>query len=278
MYENIVNELIERGLWARETVIKKNGVEKVAITIGKPDEQMRPNIYMDQFDLEDRTVKEIADELVEIYEASKKESDINIQAVTDPEYILKNCRVRLQRPSDQELVKRSFLDVEAYITVNLEVGADKCSYDLNPVLLENIGYDIWEAALENTRAEIVFENVVEILAKSGRFAGMFDDEMIEVVKDQNPYWVATNKEHFRGASAMMFPDIFKSFCEEHNLEAVYVIPSSIHEVLLMPYMEASPEEIRAMVADVNTNEVKPEEVLSDNAYIYRVATNEISIA
>ena len=65
--------------------------------------------------------------------------------------------------------------------------------------------------------------------------------------------------------------------KEKQAEKVAILPSSIHEVLLIPW--DSSEDIgylRDMVTEINTTQVQLEEVLSNNVYIYD--GNEIKIA
>ena len=48
-----------------------------------------------------------------------------------------------------------------------------------------------------------------------------------------------------------------------------MIPSSIHEVILVPDSgQVSGHELRAMVTEINHSHVEPMEVLSDNVYYY----------
>lgn len=57
-----------------------------------------------------------------------------------------------------------------------------------------------------------------------------------------------------------------------------ILPSSIHEVLLVVYEEElCMEELKEMVRHVNQTEVAKEEILSDNVYIYSRKTDKISI-
>jgi hypothetical protein len=53
-----------------------------------------------------------------------------------------------------------------------------------------------------------------------------------------------------------------------------ILPSSIHEVLVIP-MEEAPDlsSLNALVREVNANYVDVEEILSWQAYIYRRKTN-----
>lgn len=86
--------------------------------------------------------------------------------------------------------------------------------------------------------------------------------------DLSPLFVASNQERYHGASVIACP----GFLEEahQRLEGDYfVIPSSVHEVLLIPEAAGiSRDELEAIVRDVNSNVVSPEEKLSDNVYHY----------
>ena len=49
----------------------------------------------------------------------------------------------------------------------------------------------------------------------------------------------------------------------------YVLPSSVHEVVLVPESKGmAPDEMDAMVAEINETHVEEEELLSNHAYIY----------
>ena len=57
--------------------------------------------------------------------------------------------------------------------------------------------------------------------------------------------------------------------EKHHAERLIIIPSSTHEVLLIPCdPETDVLSFNEMVQEVNATQLMPEEVLSDNAYIY----------
>ena len=103
------------------------------------------------------------------------------------------------------------------------------------------------------------------------------DEMLSMPSDI-PLYVLSNHMNRNGAIAMLYEGILKDFAAvlEHDL---IILPSSVHEVLLVPYEEdLCMEELKEMVRHVNRTEVAKEEVLSDNVYIYRRKTDKISIA
>ena len=56
---------------------------------------------------------------------------------------------------------------------------------------------------------------------------------------------------------------------DHLKENYYVLPSSIHEMIIIPESEApGKSELANMVAEINATQVEEEDVLSDNAYYY----------
>ena len=67
----------------------------------------------------------------------------------------------------------------------------------------------------------------------------------------------------------MYPGMLASLAKEYNTD-FYVIPSSIHEVILVTTDDDSMmAEYRLLVHDVNDQFVDPEEILSDQVYYYQ---------
>ena len=76
---------------------------------------------------------------------------------------------------------------------------------------------------------------------------------------------------------MLRKDVIKAFTERIGRD-VYIIPSSVHELLLYPANEnAIVPEINSMINEVNRNVLNPIDVLSDHAYFYSRELDDISI-
>lgn len=66
--------------------------------------------------------------------------------------------------------------------------------------------------------------------------------------------------------------------EEHDGQAYYVIPSSIHECILIEYdEEVNPQMINEMIRGVNGTELDARDVLSDHVYFYDGVGDTISM-
>ena len=60
-------------------------------------------------------------------------------------------------------------------------------------------------------------------------------------------------------------------------KGVYIIPSSIHEVLVLPYDKSMEDSINHMIQGINATEVSPEERLTGHAYVFMPETAELRI-
>ena len=80
-----------------------------------------------------------------------------------------------------------------------------------------------------------------------------------------------------GATTLLYPEFLSSIAEKLNSDFV-VIPSSIHEVLIIRPDMIAPEDLKSIIFEVNhSNAVADNEVLSGNAYYYSRETGNLTI-
>lgn len=91
--------------------------------------------------------------------------------------------------------------------------------------------------------------------------------------DPSPIWVASIENGQNGACVIQYPHFLDDAAETLG-GSFYVLPSSIHEVLLLAD-DTSPSlsELENMVRTINQAEVAPEERLSDNVFHYDCETH-----
>ena len=88
-------------------------------------------------------------------------------------------------------------------------------------------------------------------------------------------YVLTNKSRINGAAGIMYEGVLKKLADKLESD-MYILPSSIHEVIILPKSTMfNKEELMAMVRDVNTEGVSKDEVLSYTVYEYDRNTEEI---
>ena len=92
------------------------------------------------------------------------------------------------------------------------------------------------------------------------------------------FLVLTTEGGRLGASALFYPDITGRIGEIVGGD-YYVLPSSIHEVLILPDSgDLAPDELLRMVREVNETEVAPEERLGTKVLHYRADIRKLQVA
>ena len=82
-------------------------------------------------------------------------------------------------------------------------------------------------------------------------------------------YILTNDSGINGAASLLYDGVIDEFAERFAADVI-VIPSSVHEVLLVPLKEEyDVSESNMLVKEVNNTIVDEEETLADNVYIYR---------
>lgn len=140
--------------------------------------------------------------------------------------------------------------------------------------------DLYDAAMKNTPRLLpdTFTGMDEMIRKI--FLQEECDETIEIEAEVEsvPFYVLTNRLGIFGAACLLYPGVVKKYANELNCD-LYVLPSSVHETLLLPYdKDLNVDELREMVQNVNRSEVALEDRLSGQVYIYQRSEDRISIA
>lgn len=123
-------------------------------------------------------------------------------------------------------------------------------------------------AKTNTVRSSRFEGMDVIMAGILTDEGM-DQELSEAMTrefEAAPFHVLTNESGIDGAAAIACPEVLKAVHKQIG-EDFYILPSSIHETLILPKSQTDDVEgLKQMVSSINEQEVEPEDRLSDQVY------------
>lgn len=129
-------------------------------------------------------------------------------------------------------------------------------------------YDLFEACTRNTKPKVI--NASDVLLRTAAELSVDLGESINELSDLK-FKYCTNQFDFRGAAAFLYPGVLKDVAEEWD-DDVIIIPSSIHEVLLIPASLGTIDKIIEMIKSVNMEVVNADDFLSDHCYVYHKAT------
>lgn len=166
----------------------------------------------------------------------------------------------------KEVVKEKFMD---YMPDNFK------GIKVTNSLAERLGMNeeqLFKYAAENTRRILPprIRNMNDVMKEMFLSDGMPEEiaeMMIREVPPEQTLWIISNNRGIDGAVSMLYENELHELAE--NLESdLYILPSSVHEVLAVSTELTEPEELAQMVAEVNMQKVALEERLSNQVYHY----------
>lgn len=270
----IINELVARGYQAEAQENIKNGVLYEGIVI-RNDAAIAPVIYTQRLieDAEEqgKSLADVVADVIRVYEENKH-FEFSVEQILDKDFILEHIYVALQKVSDEELVKKTseYDGIEAYLYVRGDHAGDGTySVKVNGSYLASAHISVeeaWERAEVNTFCETNIQSMAQVMAD---LCGIPYDPSMEM---DVPMYVISNGLKVKGASAILDKVKIAEFAKEHEVNQLIVLPSSVHEMLIVPYEpgQMDIDEMSEMVRQINATEVSPEERLTDRAYLIEI--------
>lgn len=122
-------------------------------------------------------------------------------------------------------------------------------------------------AKTNTGRDASLEPISHAIMALAREDGTPEEIIQAILKEaDDPFYVLSNKTGIDGAALIADSHVLKQVHETLE-ENFYILPSSIHEVLIVPESKAlTAEELKKLVFSVNREEVPVEDRLSDEVY------------
>lgn len=186
----------------------------------------------------------------------------------------------------KKLPHRDFQDLS--IIYRWVVGVEQqgiSSVVINNHVAESLGMgeeELFKAAAENTRRILppVVQSMNEVMRDMFVADGMPKELADLMVGEQEPemtMWVISNERKIEGAASMLYEDKLHSLAEKVGTD-LYILPSSVHEVIAVSVEMGEPEELARMVAEINMDQVDLSERLSNQVYHYDKDLRKITLA
>ena len=274
-------------------VRKNNGVVLHGMLILSHKKNVVPTIYLDTFLEEYESgvfFSEIVRRLVSIYRRDTPKGKIDMEFFRSFHEVKDRICYRLiGRKGNEELLADvpyiEFLDLAlcfyyAYQGDALGEGS---------ILIHNSHLELWDTctaellklAQRNTPRLFPWEchSMSTVLKEilGDEFCEESEEAACDDLFQEDPMWVLSNDRRVQGAVCMLYPGVLDEIAARWE-KGIYVLPSSIHEViLLIDTGRGEAEALKKMIAQVNSTQVAPEEVLSDSLYYYDFIEKKVKI-
>jgi|GEM_PF-836484 hypothetical protein len=301
----IVKELAKK--YGDEAAIELQEVQKInhkvlGITAHKKNCIVSPVIYLEEYFQElmkGKDIKDILTSISSIIESVHPDSRRCYAELKDYEWIKPKLRLKvINREKNGELLcdvpHKDFLDLSVipYIVLD-QRGEMSC-------LIRQTMIDMWKTSFEELfgQSEDNMNHMVSpsiqkmsdfimemILDTSGDSGDIESDELLQMLKKESSIpttekemFIISNKEKLNGAYAVFYKDLLKNLAQSLNVDGLFILPSSIHETLVVSGKGMNAADLKEMVQDINQTTVSEGEYLSNNVYYYDLNSEEIRIA
>lgn len=277
---NIVN--------VKETV-KNNDTCLHGLTIGEKGESILPIMYLEPYFQEYNYGKPLEDICIDI--AMKYDQAVQLRPeITEPDFaydkIQDKLRIRLvDVRNNKEFLKKMVnkpighgFALTVYIDEPRGIGIQGI-VNVSKDMAEQMGYeekqlftDAMQGSVKNS--EPTLQDITEMIFGDGG-----QNFLKNGVPDENSQMlVLTNKNKYLGATVFFFPDMQKRIAEIVGRD-YYVLPSSVHELLIIPDRgNFKPNDLADMVQSVNNQMVSSEEQLGNKVLFYRADMDRLIVA
>lgn len=280
-----------------ETVQKVNQ-QMDALIIRNQDDKISVSLYVNEMYkqyLKSEDLQEVMMDAVRVYKEAMENKPVQYEQL-DFEGIRENVVFSLvNTEQNKELLEnvmhREFQDMS--IIYRWIINTEKegiASTMITNRLAENVGIseqELYELAMENTPRILPIKVVTlqdMIMDMFCRDSGMSREEVEQMgfatfgdPSENDTVWVVSNEQGINGASSILLTDEMAKVAERAGSD-LYLLPSSVHEMLAVSTSFGEPEMFAEMVQDVNMTTVSLEERLSNNVYLYDRDTRSISMA
>lgn len=260
-----------------QPVVKNNGTELDGLIIIDPILNISPTIYLNPYYhryLNGVPIEDIYEDILTTYHENLPSEDFDISSFRDFSKASEKIIIKLvNREKNSDLLEDvpyvPFYDLAMIFVVAVSDFMDEFA----TILIHNEHLTMWDITVDELY-QIAITNTPALLPY--RFKPMKDvlDTLSEspVSFPENlDMSLLTNKIKIHGATCMVYPGLLKHIAEGLD-DNLIIIPSSIHEVLIIPYKSSLDEytlsDYNDMVLEVNETQLMDDEILSDHVYFY----------
>ena len=258
------------------TALKNNGNERVGLTFSDKSVNLSPTIYLEEFYKhyqDGETIEDIAECILEVYHEVKFEHSWDVHSISDFDAIKEKIVYKVIHEKQNETLLKElpfvpYLDFAIVFYILFEV--DEKGTATIPVTNELVR--LWETSLTEIH-QIAKQNTPQLLPAVFKPMRIVIEELLgnpcdNIVRADDIMFVLTNSLRNLGAACILYDDILFHICNFLK-DSFYILPSSIHEVIIIPETHAPDKDtLNDMVLEVNETQVGPEDVLSNHVYYY----------
>lgn len=249
-------------------VRKNNGIYRKACTVRYDDAQIAPTVYLDQYYdhyLHGEAVADSADNILRYCRCQTPEVTFPDNFFKDFTTVRDRLGIKLigKKHNKDYLQEVPYIDFEDLAGVFFYLLEDP-AFGNGMIMIRNADIARWGMTAEELYKEAL-ENCPAMLPPVFRSLS----DVLDVIQpvDEGELYLLTNEEALYGAAVILYPGLLQELADFIGGD-YFVLPSSVHEVILLPDNGEEAEGLLQIVEEINHTQVAKEEVLIDAVFKY----------
>ena len=278
-------------------VMKNNGVILSGLTVMQDDSNISPTIYLNNYyeayENGKATLGMVINDVMDVYNKNKVNRKLDMQYFLNYESIKGRIVFKLINTQKNEVLLKDIPHMEFLdLSIVFQFLLPEESIGAASILIHNAHTKLWgvdnrelyRRALQNTPKLLQYEikSMKDVMgeiiqSEQEQYCDMDYNEYMGELDRCIPMYVLSNKNRTDGAACMLYPKLIGDFSKAIGSN-LYIIPSSIHELLLLPAGDDDESGyIQDIIREVNETQLLEEEILSDSLYVYDRELRDIKI-
>ncbi len=270
-------------------VVKNNDKILRGLTIKQRNTTVAPTIYLNDFYEQFKKGKEldiVMNDIADLRRAHEYKGNFDVNFVANWETVKDRVVPKIvNRDLNEQLLRNRVYKELEDLAIIYYVLVDSNEDGQAAIAVTSELFRKWDISFSSLHDTAVInmtkltpgnvKGMLEVLA--GILGEDYVDGMLPI---DDTLYVLSNSTMVNGAAAILDDDLMKNTFD--RLGRFFVIPSSIHEAILVPVRSGmSIEEIEDMIHQVNTTELRAEDILSERLYVYdpefgfKIASDEL---
>lgn len=282
--EQLAEQIPEGYRISIHKVVKNNDLQLDSLVILSEEVNVSPNFYLQQYYekyLHGMSMETVISDILEKYERTRQmmgkyQMDLSLDSCRDKIiYRLSSGEKNRMRLENVPFIP--FLDlVITFHVLMIEEEDGIGSVMVRDALLQEwkiTTKQLFQLAQENTmrmfplKVHSMAQMLSNLEEEHPELAEEYPEEVLQGQGFRDTL-VVSNQKGINGAAVLLYPGCLVRL-EEQCAGDYYILPSSIHEVLVLPDGDdIFRGDLQNMVREVNENCVQPDEILSDHVYHY----------
>ena len=249
-------------------VRKNNGIYKKACTVRFNDAQVAPTVYLEPYYdhyLHGEAVSDSAENILRYCKCQTPQ-------VTFPENFFKEYGTVRERLGIKLIGKKrneTYLQEVPHIDFEDLAGVffyllEEPVFGNGIIVIRNMDLERW-----GMTAQQLYDDALESCSRLLPPVFRSLSDVLDVLQPagEGELYLLTNESALYGAAVILYPGLLEEAAEYIGGD-YFVLPSSVHEVILLPDKGEEAEGLLEIVAEINHTQVAEEEILIDAVYKY----------